>query len=80
MFVINPCTGKQIEIPEMIDWPFGVHMVIGFGFSPKINEYKVVKVIGASRPYMFSLSEGVWGEVVGAPVSRLCLIRNLMYA
>ncbi|KAI8552135.1 hypothetical protein RHMOL_Rhmol06G0241400 [Rhododendron molle] len=67
MFVINPCTGKRIEIPEMIDWPFRVHMAIGFGFSPKRNEYKVVKVICATGPYVFSLSEGVWREAVGAP-------------
>ncbi|KAG5545743.1 hypothetical protein RHGRI_018033 [Rhododendron griersonianum] len=71
MFVINPCTRKRIEIPEMIDWPFGVHMVIGFGFSPKRNEYKVVKVIGASGPYVFNLSEGVWREVVGAPSFKI---------
>ncbi|XP_058218368.1 F-box protein At3g07870-like [Rhododendron vialii] len=83
MFVINPCTGKQIEIPKLIipalrfEIPqliilsLGVEMGIGFGFSPKTNQYKLVKVIDGSASYVFSLSEGVWREAAGAPSFKI---------
>lgn len=69
MFVINPCTGKQIEIPKLVIPSCGVERGIAFGFSPKGNEYKVVKVIDGSASYVFSLSEGVWREAVGGAPS-----------
>ncbi|XP_058217572.1 F-box protein At3g07870 [Rhododendron vialii] len=69
MFVINPCTGKRFEIPKLIIASCGVERGIAFGFSPKGNEYKVVKVIDGSASYVFSLSEGVWREAVGGAPS-----------
>ncbi|KAH7859472.1 hypothetical protein Vadar_001549 [Vaccinium darrowii] len=65
MFVINPCTGKRIEIPKLLIIRKSV-VGMGIGFSPKSNEYKVVKVISGSAAYVFSLSERVW-RAVGAP-------------
>lgn len=43
---------------------------MGIGFSPKSNEYKVVKVFGWSASYVFTLSERVW-RAIESPSFRI---------
>ncbi|KAH7859649.1 hypothetical protein Vadar_003757 [Vaccinium darrowii] len=66
--VINPSTRKLIEIPNLMAGKSSVGM--GIGFSPKSNEYKVVKVFDWSALYVYSLSKGIWREV-GAPSFKI---------
>ncbi|KAF2292361.1 hypothetical protein GH714_020612 [Hevea brasiliensis] len=44
VYVYNPFTRKHIELPKSLKYP-DQEVVFGFGFHPKTEQYKVVKIV-----------------------------------
>ncbi|XP_060190420.1 F-box protein At3g07870-like [Lycium barbarum] len=48
--ILNPCTGEFVFLPDPIrDLEDPVSVVVGFGFLPKMNVYKVVEIVYYKR-------------------------------
>ncbi|GAV74605.1 FBA_3 domain-containing protein/F-box-like domain-containing protein, partial [Cephalotus follicularis] len=44
IYVYNPFTGDYVELPKSVRYP-DQEVVFGFGFHPRTEEYKVIKVV-----------------------------------
>ncbi|KAI5599491.1 hypothetical protein POPTR_002G223000v4 [Populus trichocarpa] len=44
LYIYNPFTGRYKELPKSLQYP-DQEVVFGFGFNPKTNEYKVIRIV-----------------------------------
>lgn len=66
IYLYNPFTRNCVEIANNLDFvalSSSSSVVYGFGFSPVVNDYKVIKVADSkheSEVHVYSLRRGVW--------------------
>ncbi|KAJ6729260.1 hypothetical protein OIU85_020210 [Salix viminalis] len=77
LYIYNPFTGGYKELPKSLQYP-DQEVVFGFGFNPKTNEYKVIRIVyyrnghgsyPRSRRVIYPLSQ-VQILTLGCPVWR----------
>ncbi|XP_055823479.1 F-box protein At3g07870-like [Solanum dulcamara] len=81
--MLNPCTGEFVFLPNPIrDLEDPVSVVVGFGFLPKRNVYKVVEIVYYKRAivdddndglrsnvYVYTIGDDSWRCIGSAPYS-----------
>ena len=91
----NPATRQVRQVPRtLID--IKNFYYIGFGFSPIVNDYKIVRIsvsefddedqivvldnVHVNRVEVYSLTTGSWKEIDASNLQNLCLISNSVTA
>ncbi|XP_059635339.1 F-box protein At3g07870-like [Cornus florida] len=76
IYICNPFTRCCTKLPIRIDPPQNIGgLVMGFGFNPTRNEYKLVEIINSSGPFMvsestvyvYTLGDGFWRNKGNVP-------------
>ncbi|KAG5539167.1 hypothetical protein RHGRI_019653 [Rhododendron griersonianum] len=80
--VCNPITGEYINLPAAIQWDesrkCSISIHCGLGFSPKMNEYKVIRIRGpfstkerdnGSMTEIHTVGTGSWKRICNVPSS-----------
>ncbi|XP_059637090.1 F-box protein At3g07870-like [Cornus florida] len=69
IYICNPFTRCCTKLPNRIDPSQKISgLVMGFGFNPTRNEYKLVEIINSSGPLMvsrvfvYTLGDGLWRD------------------
>ncbi|VFQ61566.1 unnamed protein product [Cuscuta campestris] len=76
-YVWNPAIGELRMTPEVIE-PDNGYPNVGFGFSPVINDYKIVVIWESKFPFfvqVYSLTSGSWKEVECEIIKGISLLR-----
>ncbi|KAK4258810.1 hypothetical protein QN277_005216 [Acacia crassicarpa] len=84
LLIWNPVTGDGREVPvsRIVDMDKD-HYVLGFGFSPLDNDYKIVSIYGKNRSVvsgvdLYSLSRDSWKEIEVRNLGNLSLVNGLL--
>ncbi|KAK4254506.1 hypothetical protein QN277_009883 [Acacia crassicarpa] len=66
LFIWNPATREVRCVPGVIEGDVDGVFYFGFGFSPFLNDYKIVKILmsdGNKRVEVYSLNTDTWREI-----------------
>lgn len=74
-YLMNPATRDVKRLAKEPELPRYMHRAYGFGFDPKAETYKLVRVVIPSKVHVFSLRKGGWRLIVNSVlkgVFRFC--------
>ncbi|KAI9127459.1 hypothetical protein K1719_002018 [Acacia pycnantha] len=84
LLVWNPATREMRLVSEAVDYCVDGNFHVGFGFSPMINDYKIVKIRDFEnenkylihRVEVYSLNMGTWKEVELGKLDGVAIFYN----